>query len=205
MPTAVCTYQLRTDQGLCSWFQLITCWAEPALHSLPSAAGRCLQMHMWRPHTMRVSSPLWFILLDMHLPEPHLSTKLSIFLPQTSSKELPEASFKGWVPSLLSSIFPVFILYMGPHCTASTPALPSIPSSSPHHSLAQVPMFSSGHLLLLLTQEPLLPPSGNGTCILLWGATFLLLPVHTDLTLTLAPKADTPYPWGHIVKDGQTT
>ena len=143
---------------------------------------------------MRVSSPLWFILLDLHLPGPHLSSKPCSLLPHPCSQEPPEGSFKGRASSFL------YLLYLHIFIWGLTAQSPLLPGRLVHLPFLIIPTHASSNVLLVTSPAFACPPS---TSIFLWGATSLLLPIHTDLTPTLAPKADTLYPWGHRDSQGK--
>lgn len=195
---AVYIYQLSTDQSLCSWFQLITCWAEPALHSLPVAAARCLQMHLWGPYAQWEFPPLsdlYSLICTCLGPISHQSPAPSSPIPAPRSHQ--RAVVKDEL--LLSFIFYIFTSLSGAslHSLYPCPAVRSIflSSSSP---LMQLPTFSWLHLLLLLALHPL-PFSSE------------------ELLLSLSQSTQTwPQPWlqrqthstlgdTEIVKDEQTT
>ena len=154
MPAVVYIYQRRTDHRLCSWFQLITCWAESPLHSLPAAAVRRLQT----THTVR--SPC---LSDSYsdctclVPSSHQSSF-------PSSPTPPPRSHQRAVFKRMSFFSPLSFTssHLGPHFSASNslPAVWSISlSSSP--PLTQVPAFTCPPSTSIFPLRSYFPPAPN--------------------------------------------
>lgn len=168
-PMAVCIYQLRTDSSLCRRCHVL---GEAVQHFLAAAAVRCPQTRC-ETHACSELFLSWFTLLDLHLPGPHLSPKLSS-LPGASRWQFKRMTCFSSFPSLS----PGALLQGLSSCPAVGLPFLILPTGGACDSACRFQSSGcSGQLLLLPAQHPSPPLSGNSTSIFLWGANSLPLPI----------------------------